>query len=269
MGTVILGVIGAGAVWASRGFGGSGVSAWTALPPMDVMPPLFGPPFPPSSLIVMTVRGAGSRSASQRPGTSTSTANAAACTSTEMTAIRWKPSGSPTRSRSTSATSTSDFSGSFRDDRHLRDAGVLQLIDHFHQLLHVDGAVALQIDLFVGDGLQPLTQSRGERAARDAFLPDVDDAVVFVAGWHGDEEPFAFDRGGAPSHGQIDVDAALNHRGRDHDDDEQHEHHVNERHDVDFRQRRGDASSPAAAMMTGAAGIVNLGHLREVPPCDI
>ena len=52
------------------------------------MPPLFGPPLPPSSVMVITVFGAWSRSASQLPGARISSANTAACANAEMTAIR-------------------------------------------------------------------------------------------------------------------------------------------------------------------------------------
>ena len=121
------------------------------------MPPLFGPPFPPSSVIVITVFGAASCSESQCPGMRTRIAKTARCASSEMTAIRWKPSGSPMRSRSTSATSTSNLSRGLGHDRDLRNAGVFQLIDHLHQVLQLHGAVTLQIDLLVGDRLQALS----------------------------------------------------------------------------------------------------------------
>ena len=64
---------------------------------------------------------------------------------------------------------------------------------------------------------------------------------------HRDEEAFALDGRGPTRHGQIHVDAALNHRRGDHEDDQQHEHDVDERDDVDFCERRRHAPAAAAA----------------------
>ena len=48
----------------------------------------------------------------------------------------------------------------------------------------------------------------------------------------------------APRDRQVDVDAALDHRRRHHEDDEQHQHHVHQRHDVDFGERASTTRRP-------------------------
>ena len=75
---------------------------------------------------------------------------------------------------------------------------------------------------------------------------------------------------GAPGDRQLHVDAALNHRGRHHEDDEQHQHHVHERDDVDLDRLLDDASSaPAPARLRLRCLDWTVGHLGEVPLRDV
>ena len=62
---------------------------------------------------------------------------------------------------------------------------------------------------------------------------------------HRDLDALAGDRRRARATRQLHVDAALDHRRRHHEDDEQHEHDVDQRDDVDLGERRRHAAAAA------------------------
>ena len=93
--------------------------------------------------------------------------------------------------------------------------------------------------------------------------------ILPITARDGNLQPLGLNRLRAPRDRKVDLDAALNHRRRHHEDDEQHEHDVDQRDDVDFAERAGDAA-PAATRGPSApdAASVQL-HLGEVPFRDV
>src|SRR5262245_50693717 len=154
-------------------FGASaGGSACTGRALIDVTPPLSGPLFPPASMIVITGLGSIRGALNQRPGVRINNARIPACASTEMAAMRSKPPGGPVLSRRTSLTSTSNVLGIFRDEADVDHARVAQRVEHAHQLLQRDGAVAAQVHLLVLARGQLLLHEVLHGVRRDAFRPD-------------------------------------------------------------------------------------------------
>ena len=67
--------------------------------------------------------------------------------------------------------------------------------------------------------------------------------------------------------GQLHVEALLHHRRGHHEDDEQHEHHVDERHDVDLRQHASTRGRDAPA--TGAFSGIDRLQLRHAASAEV
>ena len=70
-----------------------------------------------------------------------------------------------------------------------------------------------------------------------------------------DEHALALNRAGANGRRQIDIDAALEQRRGHHEDDEQHQHHVDERDDIDLGERAGDAAASTPARSVSGCGL--------------
>ena len=149
-------------------------------------------------------------------------------------------------------------------------------IEHVHQLLHVRDAVGAEEHLLVRPVQQPLAHALGEHLDADR----VPCRAGTRGGPHGTRaaRPRTAARSAISAErrasGQVDLDAALQHRRRHHEDDEQHEHDVHERNDVDLRQRGGHATAagPVAAAGRGCReepsarvlGEVALGDVQEL-----
>src|SRR3954465_3217594 len=188
------------------------------------MPPLFGPSFVPPSEMVMTVFGTAFRESSHPPGANMSPPTSTRCAASEAATIRSSPLGALIRSRRTSVTSTSPFSRRLRHDADVLDSCVFQAVDNRHELLELPGAGAAQVHALVGRAFHFLAHPLLENLHSNSLVSEEDHPLGAKRRRHRDEEAFTFDGAGAAGHGQLDVDASLNHRRGDHEYDEQHEH---------------------------------------------
>src|SRR5579863_2092220 len=72
----------------------------------------------------------------------------------------------------------------------------------------------------------------------DGIVPQ-EHALLFI---DADHHPLFGDLFHSTSLGNADLDSRLQHRGRDHEDDQQHQHHIHQRRNVDVRKRKLGAS---------------------------
>ena len=82
--------------------------------------------------------------------------------------------------------------------------------------------------------LHLLTEAFAKNRQTDGLVREVHRAVLTERRRHVDEHALASNRTGTDGRRQIDVDAALEERRGHHEDDEQDEHDVNERDDIDL-----------------------------------
>ena len=115
--------------------------------------------------------------------------------------------------------------------------------------------------------------SRARSAWRTRSLQKVDLHVVLVEldrsrpaeiGRHGHVDRLRGHGRGLPRLRQVHLQALLHHRRGHHEDDEQHEHHVDERHDIDLGQRRRHPRAAPATRPVGAGCLMNFRHF-EIP----
>src|SRR5947208_3644965 len=113
-----------------------------------------------------------------------------------------------------------------------------------------EAGVRLEIERLVRPVLERITEGLLEGAGREALV--VEEESLFLG--DGEDHPL-FDRGWTRRRSrQVDVDAAIHHGRRQHEDEQEDEHHVDQRDDVDLGQRGADAAR--------AVGVVQLkGHL--------
>ena len=131
-------------------------------------------------------------------------------------------------------------------DPDLLDARRLQAIHDVHQLLQLHTAVAAQEHFLRRAIQQGLAYPLLENLDANRIVAQIDHARAAIGERHVDEDALARDRRAVSRLGQLHVEALLHHRRCHHEDDEQHEHHVDQRHDVDLRQHGRDAArSPA------------------------
>jgi hypothetical protein len=83
--------------------------------------------------------------------------------------------------------------GQLRDQADVGDAGGLQPIEHFHQLLQLNTAVAAEVDLLVATVLDHLTDALLEHVGLNRLVAQVDDVIAPVGNGHGDERALAAD----------------------------------------------------------------------------
>src|SRR5687767_5112590 len=189
-------------------------------------------------------------SLAQYPAERTTPAASEPCSSAENTvAVRGRrvlpragPLGGLIRSVAV-AMLTSALAGGLGDHAEALDAGAT---DHVHGLddgAVREGGVGLEVERLVVAAAEGVAQRALEPSWRDALLVQEQRAVL----GHRQDETL-LDRGGlGGSAGKIDVDPAVHHGCRQHEDEEQHQHHVDERHDVDLGQRGADTTTVAAA----------------------
>src|SRR5947208_15851969 len=117
------------------------------------------------------------------------------------------------------------------DQRDLEIAGVAQQVHHLHQVAIADGLVGAQIDALVLFPVRGAVERGGQRVARDDVLAHRDRQIRF----HGHEHRLVRARlwlDGARREIDAEIDGC--ERGGDHEDDQEHQHHVDERRDVDL-----------------------------------
>jgi len=114
------------------------------------------------------------------------------------------------------------------NDADIGDAGTAELVDHGGEDAEGNGLVGSQINGVVRM-LLLLFDARGKVADVDRIIADVDE-LVFVNG----DNNLLFDDGlDGFRLGDVDLNAGLEDGSGDHKDDEENQHHINERHHVD------------------------------------
>src|SRR5688572_12422048 len=243
------------------GRGGSGVGSGIARPPIGVIPPARGPGAP-DRLIVITVAGVSSAETPQSKGPKIRKASAPRCAAIDHTTIARNGSACSRRATMTSVTSVisnqpdgagrgellSLFPRKLRDDANILNTGFLQSIEDLHELLQVHLAVAAKVDELVRACEHHLLHAFGEEIQAHGLLVDEHASILAIGRRQIHKEPVARNFLRAARNGQVHFDPSLQHGRRDHENDEQDEHHVDHRDDVDFSECGRDA--PAALMTT-------------------
>src|SRR5437879_148472 len=116
--------------------------------------------------------------------------------------------------------------------------------DHVHRLDHRavgKARVGLEVERLVLAVAEGVAEHALEAAGRNALVVEVERAVLCHR-----EDHALLDRGRPGGRArQIHVDAAVHHRRREHEDQEQDEHDVHQRDDVDLGEARPDAARAA------------------------
>src|SRR5437762_746554 len=150
----------------------------------------------------------------------------------------------------------------FGDDPDLLHAGALGGIDHVDDVAVAQRAVAVDEHRLVlavlEDGAQPLFEFR----ERDVLVIDGDLLVRTVHQHDLADRRLIHRRVGLGR--QVDVETLLRQRQRGHEDDEEHEQHVDHRRDVHVGVRLRDR---ALEDRVGAVVLVRVGG-HYLPPCD-
>src|SRR5688572_331596 len=204
--------------------------------------------------MVITWRGAVSRRGP--PTTNASTARAM-WPAIDHTIIVLSPSGSRDRATMMSVTfSIIDLPlGQLCHDADVLDTGGFQLVQYVDKVLHLEFRVPAQEYLFVCAIDHLLPKPFCEDPDGDWLLTQDHAAVFSEAFRHVHEDSFARDLVRLSRLRQFHFHAALQHRRGDHEDDQQHEHHVDERDDVDLGKGRPQAPAalvPAAGVRRGS-----------------
>ena len=174
---------------------------------------------------------------------------AAACAASEIAAVFFSPPGSRFRLCRMSLTTASMFRlicclllGRIqRDDADRFDAAVLQAVNH------VDECPARSrrrpcAGTPAWSAATPAPDGRARRARRSAPLflaqrADRNPPVLTIRQRQRDVHRFCADGLTSPCDRELNLQPTLHHRCRHHEDDEQHQHHVDERHHVDLGER--------------------------------
>ena len=129
----------------------------------------------------------------------------------------------------------------------LLDARALQLVDH-REISCAETAASIRIrsDLSVRGRIACLTLS-ASTPSRTGSSPICTKRRCWKSAGNRHVHGLRVDRIGAPRLRQVDVEALLHHRRGHHEDDQQHQHDVHERDDVDLGERGGDPRATAAA----------------------
>src|SRR5690554_1717948 len=122
-----------------------------------------------------------------------------------------------------------------RDEAHLGDAGVARLGHHLGDELVARVAVGAQVQLGLRFLLRGLAQPLRHGVAADRLVVPVQLALAV----HGQRDRVRLlVRGLAGGLGQVDLHGVREQRRRDHEHDQQHQHHVDERDHVDLAHLR-------------------------------
>src|SRR5207247_5082656 len=124
----------------------------------------------------------------------------------------------------------SSFSRHLRDDPDVFYARPFEPLEDVHEFLELNAAVAAQVHLLVAPVFHLLPNALLQDLYPNRFITKVHDVTLPVGERHADKHALARNLRRTPGHRQPHVDAALNHGRGDHEDDEQHQHDVNETH---------------------------------------
>src|SRR5688572_10715500 len=127
-------------------------------------------------------------------------------------------------------------------------------------MLHVEPAVDAQEYLLVRAVEHHLPHTLGEDVEWNRLLAKKYPAVFPERQGHVDEDSLTGDVLCARGDRQAQLDAPLQHGRRHHENDEQHEHHVDKRDDVDFSEGRPDAASALVTTSCIGRRCDDLGH---------
>src|SRR5262245_40193078 len=132
------------------------------------------------------------------------------------------------------------------------DARATDAVHRLHDHAVRESGVGLEVQGLVGASGERLTQRPLQTVGRHAPVVQEERLVL------GDGEDHAFLDGGRLRRGlrEVHVDATVHHRGRQHEDQQQDEHDVDQRNDVDLGQVGADP-----------ARVRRLGSKRHLSPC--
>lgn len=115
------------------------------------------------------------------------------------------------------------------DDADIGNAGLAEGVDNGAESAEGNGLIGAEVDDVVLT-LSLLADFVGELVNIDGLIAEIDELVLV----HGDDETLFGDFFDGVGFGDVNLDAGLENRGGDHENDEENEDDVDERHHVDF-----------------------------------